>query len=131
MGALRLAALAMAVLLAGSEIARRIMTGGAIEALDEVLVAATLLWAAARPSGPRMAAAWGVFGGFSVVLLTTTLAETMRPEGKPGAGLYAALLGGMLALSLWAVRRALRREQPGAFSPRNPAAGRVGRPGGG
>ncbi|KAA2213452.1 hypothetical protein [Teichococcus oryzae] len=109
MRAFRLFTAGMAVLLAGSEIARRAMTGGAIEALDEVAVALCLGLAALRPSPALLAGAWGGFSALMLALLTTTLGEMLRPDGKAGGAFYGGILAVLLLTGLWAVRRALRR----------------------
>ncbi|MCI0752259.1 hypothetical protein [Teichococcus vastitatis] len=104
----RLFTAGMAVLLAGGEIARRAMTGGAVQALDEVAVALVLGFAALRPRPALLAAAWGGFSALMLALLTTTLGEMLHPAGKPGGDFYAVVLGLLLLAGLLATRRALR-----------------------
>ncbi|UFN47832.1 hypothetical protein LPC08_17695 [Roseomonas sp. OT10] len=131
MRALRLLAVAAALLLAAGELARR---GTAIVplGLDDLAVAALLLWAA-WASGRRGAAplllAWGVFCGFVLVLLALNSAPLFDGTPKPGAWRYTAILGVMLLLGGWACRRAMLLLPGGAerAGARGPGGGRRAR----
>ncbi len=112
MGILNWLAYLTAVIISLGEIAR---FGGQPRfipmALDELLVAAALTWAAWR--APRdgtcwHVAAWGAFSGLVLVLLVETADHMLHGPGKQAGTFYLIALGTMLALGLWAVRRALR-----------------------
>ncbi len=80
-------------------------------AIDELLVAAVLIWAAWR--APRdgacwHVAAWGAFCGLMLALLVETADHQMHGPVKSAGTLYLVALGGLLIVGLWAVRRALR-----------------------
>jgi len=102
----------MALLLVLGELARRWGTGTVIPlALDDLAVAALLLWAAWRSAarGPApLLLAWGAFCGLVLVLLATNSAPLFSGPPKSGAGLYTAALSALLILGAWACRRALR-----------------------
>jgi hypothetical protein len=80
-------------------------------ALDELLVASALIWAAwrSRTDGARWhLAAWGAFCGLVLVLLVETAGHQIHGPSKAAGPIYLAALAAMLAAGLWAVRRALR-----------------------
>lgn len=80
-------------------------------ALDELLVAAGLVWAARRGSRDDArghVAAWGAFCGLVLVLLVETADNQLHGPVTAGGPVYLAALGAMLAVGLWAVRRALQ-----------------------
>ncbi len=86
-------------------------------ALDELVVAGAMLWAAVvvRRSGSRwLAGAWGLYCGLMLSLLVQTLDHLLSGPPKPSAGFYAGILAVMLAVGLWALHRsiALIREPP-------------------
>lgn len=105
----RLACLA-ALLIAAGEIARFWGSARFIPmALDELAIAVALLWAAwrARQDGVFWhLPAWGAFCGFVLVLLVDTAGHQMHGPAKAAGPIYLTLLGAMLMLGLWAVRRA-------------------------
>lgn len=79
-------------------------------AFDELLIAAALMWAAWR--GPRDGAgwhiaAWSALCGLALVLLVETADHQIHGPAKAAGPVYLAALGAMLALGLWAVRRAM------------------------
>lgn len=107
MHALRILTLIAGLVLGGSEIARWWGNPHLVPlAFDELLVAAALLWAAARPGAASLAAAWGMFCGLTVTLLVPVADHLIHGPPKDGAIFYAVILGGGLALGLWAVARA-------------------------
>jgi fucose 4-O-acetylase-like acetyltransferase len=80
-------------------------------AMDELLIAAALVWAAwrARSDGAFWhLAAWSAFCGFVLVLLVETADHQMHGPAKAAGPFYLAALGAMLTLGLWAAVRALR-----------------------
>ena len=80
-------------------------------AFDELAIAAALVWAATRPTSVGAGwhvAAWGTFCGFALVLLVDTADHQVNGPAKAAGTVYLAALGFMLAVGLWAVRRALR-----------------------
>ncbi|MBI0433365.1 hypothetical protein [Roseomonas sp. KE0001] len=106
---LRGLAVLMAVLVAGGEIARRAGTAAFVPlALDELAVAALLLWAGWRGGAARLLAAWGVFSGLMLTLLSQNAEYVLHGREKAGAVFYPVLLALLLALGLWAMARALR-----------------------
>jgi hypothetical protein len=110
--ALNILACLLAALIAAGEIARywgseRFMP----MALDELLVASALAWAAwrSRTDGARWhLAAWGAFCGLVLVLLVETAGHQIHGPSKAAGPIYLAALAAMLLAGLWAVRRALR-----------------------
>jgi hypothetical protein len=80
-------------------------------AVDELLVAAALLWACWRTrthgAGGHVAA-WSGFCGLMLVLLIETADHQIHGPAKAAGPIYLASLSAMLVLGLWAVRRALR-----------------------
>lgn len=79
-------------------------------ALDEMLVAALLFWAASR--APDAAArwhlaGWGAFCGLVVVLLVETAGYQIHGPAKAAGPLYLAILSIMMVAGLWALRRAM------------------------
>ncbi len=105
-----------ALVLSAGEVARH---WGSIRffpaALDELAVAAALAWAAwrgRRDGAGRHLAAWGAFCGLTLVLLAETADRQLHGPAKAQGPFYLVALGLMLALGLWAARRALRLTMP-------------------
>jgi hypothetical protein len=110
----RLACL-VALLISAGEIARFWGSGRFVPmALDELLIAAALVWAATRSRPDGHLAAWGAFCGLALVLLVETLDHQMHGPGKAAGPIYLAALGAMLILGLWVLGRALRLGRSGA-----------------
>lgn len=79
-------------------------------AFDELLVAGALIWAgwrAPRDGAGWHLAAWSAFCGLVLVLLVETADHQIHGPVKAAGPVYLAALGAMLALGLWAVRRAM------------------------
>src|SRR5690606_17214821 len=99
-------------LIASGEIARRWGDAHFIPlALDDLLVAGMLFWAAwrARDHGPApLVAAWGLFSGLNIVLLMINLNFVLHGIPKVGGVFYPVILSLMLALGLWATWQAMR-----------------------
>jgi|GEM_PF-2516852 len=112
MRALNASAYFVALLISAGEIARFWGSERFIPmALDELLIALALVWAAWRsPSDGACwhVAGWSAFCGLALVLLVETADHQMHGPAKAAGPIYLAALGGMLILGLWAVRRALR-----------------------
>jgi hypothetical protein len=86
-------------------------------ALDELLVALALVWAAWRSRYDGACwhvAAWGSFCGLSLVLLVETADHQLHGPAKAAGPIYLAALSFMLVLGLWAAGRALRLVRHGA-----------------
>lgn len=102
----------VAFVLAAGEIARFWGDGRFIPmALDELLIASVLVWAAwraPRDGGSSHLIAWGAFCGLVLVLLIDTAAHQMHGPAKAAGPFYLAALALMLLAGLWALRRALR-----------------------
>lgn len=114
MKALRILAIAMALLIAGGEIARRAGTPEFVPlALDELAVAAALLWAAWRGGAGPMVAGWGLYSGLMLALLAENSHPLLHGLPKSGAVFYSAVLSLLLALGLWAMARGLRLGRAG------------------
>ncbi|WP_129792977.1 hypothetical protein [Sphingosinicella sp. CPCC 101087] len=102
----------MAFAISAGEIARFWGSGRSIPmALDELAIAVVLVWAAWR--SPREGAyghlvVWGAFCGLVLVLLVETADRQMHGPMEAAGPIYLAVLGAMLILGLWSVRRALR-----------------------
>jgi hypothetical protein len=80
-------------------------------ALDELLVAAALAWAAwrsRRDGAVWHLPAWGALSGLALVLLVETADHQMHGPAKAAGPVYLVALGALLLIGLWAVRRALR-----------------------
>ena len=80
-------------------------------ALDELLIALALVWAAWRSAHDGACwhlVAWGAFCGLALVLLVETADHQMHGPAKAAGPVYLAALSAMLIIGLWAVRRALR-----------------------
>jgi hypothetical protein len=112
MGALNALAYLVALLISAGEIARFWGSERFVPmALDELLIAAALTWAAwrSRHDGARWhVAAWSAFCGLTLVLLIETADHQMHGPAKADGPLYLAALGAMLIVGLWAVGRSLR-----------------------
>jgi uncharacterized membrane protein YdbT with pleckstrin-like domain len=112
MRALNVAACLVALLISAGEIARFWGSYRFLPmAVDELLIAAALLWAAwrARSDGALWhLAAWSAFCGLILVLLVETADHQIHGPAKAAGPIYLAALGVMLILGLWAVRNALR-----------------------
>ena len=112
MRALNVSACLVALLISAGEIAR--FWGSARffpMALDELLVALALVWAAWRAQADGAGwhvAAWGLFCGLSLVLLVETADHQLHGPTKAAGAFYLAALTAMLALGSWAIGRALR-----------------------
>lgn len=79
-------------------------------ALDELLVAIALIWAAwrSRVDGALWhLPAWGSLCGLLIVLLVETADHQIHGPAKAAGPIYLAALSVMLVVGLWAVRRAL------------------------
>ena len=112
MTALNVAAYLIALLISAGEIAR---FGGSERfipmALDEILIAMALFWAARRSSRDGACwhlAAWSAFCGLVLVLLVETANHQMHGPIKPAGPFYLAALGSLLITGLWGAGRALR-----------------------
>jgi fucose 4-O-acetylase-like acetyltransferase len=101
----------VAFLLAAGEIGRFWASDRFVPmALDELLVAAALIWAAARARRDGAVwhvAAWGALCGLVLVLLVDTADHQMHGPAKPAGPVYLAALGTLLVVGLWAARRAI------------------------
>lgn len=106
---LRLFTTAVAILLAGGEVARWWGQARFLPlAFDELLVAAGMLWAAWAGRRIGLTTAWGAFCGLSLSLLVPTLDHLMYGPSKESAGFYAVVLSAMLAVGLVALLAALQ-----------------------
>jgi hypothetical protein len=112
MGALNGLAYLVALAISAGEIARFWNSARFVPmALDELLVAAALVWAARRAPGEGArwhVAAWGAFSGLVLVLLVETADHQIHGPAKAAGPVYLAALSVMLIIGLWAVTRALR-----------------------
>lgn len=112
MRSLNLLALLVAALISAGEIARFWGSSRFFPmAFDELLVAAALVfasWRGSRDGGAWHLAAWGAFCGMVLVLLVEIADHQIHGPAKAAGPAYLAALSAMLALGLWAVRRALR-----------------------
>ncbi|CAA9510014.1 MAG: hypothetical protein AVDCRST_MAG91-1570 [uncultured Sphingomonadaceae bacterium] len=112
MRALNRSAYLVALLISAGEIARFWGSGRFVPmALDEILIAAALVWAARRSPHDGASwhlAAWGAFCGLALVLLVDTADHQIHGPAKPAGSIYLAVLGAMLIVGLWAVGRALQ-----------------------
>lgn len=80
-------------------------------ALDELAIAAALLWAAwrSRQDGAGWhVASWGALCGLALVLLVQTADHQLHGPAKAAGPIYLMALGALLVVGLWAVGRALR-----------------------
>ena len=111
MGALNGLAYALALVISAGEIARYWGSERAVPmALDELLIAAALVWAAWRSRHDGASwhlAAWGALCGLALVLLVQTADHQMHGPAKAAGPIYLAALSAMLIVGLWAVWRAL------------------------
>ena len=112
MGALNALAYLFAFVISVGEIARFWGSERFIPmALDELLIAVALVWAAWRSRYDGASwhlAAWGAFCGLALVLLVQTADHQMHGPAKKAGLIYLTALSAMLLGGLWAVRRALR-----------------------
>lgn len=112
MTALNIAAYLVALLISAGEFARFGASARFIPmALDELLIAAALVWAAWRAPHDGACwhlAAWSAFCGLALVLLVDTADHQMHGPAKADGPIYLAALGAMLFIGLWAVSRSLR-----------------------
>ena len=112
MGALNGLAYVIALVISAGEIARFWGSERFIPiALDELLIAVALVWAAwrSRYDGAYWhLATWGAFCGLSLVLLVQTADHQMHGPAKAAGLIYLTALSAMLIVGLWAVQRALR-----------------------
>lgn len=112
MTALNRLAILVALVIAAGEVAR--YWGSARffpAAVDELAVAAALLWAAWRASRDGAGwhlAAWGSLCGLALVLLVETADHQLHGPAKANGTTYLIVLGVLLALGLWAAGRAVR-----------------------
>lgn len=108
---LRRLAFALALLIAAGEIARYWGRAAFVPmALDELAVAALLIWAGLKSrsgAAAPLAAAWGAFCGLMLVLLVQNADHLFRGPPKAHAGLYVAALSALLLVGAWALRRSL------------------------
>lgn len=118
---LRRLSLAVAAVIAVGEIARYWDRAEFMPmALDELGVAAALVWAAwcSRCHGAAaFVAAWGAFCGLMLVLWVETANHLIHGPPKAHGWIYLSALTALLLLGLWSVGRALRlagRPAPGA-----------------
>jgi len=112
MGALNGLAYLVALVISAGEIARFWGSERFIPlALDELLIAGALVWAAWRSRYDGAAwhlAAWGALCGLALVLLVETAGHQMHGPTKAAGPIYLAALGAILIVGLWAIGRALR-----------------------
>lgn len=112
MGALNKLAYLVAFLISAGEIARFWGNARFVPmALDELAIAAALVWAAWRSSRDGACwhlAAWSAFCGLVLVLLVETADHQFHGPVKAAGPIYLAALGAMLLVGLWAAGRALR-----------------------
>ena len=112
MAALNWLAYAVALVISVGEIARFAGNPRFVPmALDEILIATALVWAAWRASRDGAhwhVAAWSAFCGLLIVLLVETADHQMHGPAKAAGSIYLVALTTMLGVGLWAVRRALR-----------------------
>jgi hypothetical protein len=112
MGALNGLAYLVAAVISAGEIARFWGNERFIPmALDELLIAGALVWAAWRSRHDGASwhlAAWGALCGLALVLLVETAAHQMHGPAKAAGSIYLAALSAILIVGLWAVGRALR-----------------------
>ncbi len=113
----------MAALIAAGEITRYWGRPSFIPmALDEIGIAAALVWAAwhsRRHGAAALVAAWGAFCGLMLVPLVETANHLIHGPPKAHGWIYLSALTALLLLGLWAVGRSLRLAGRPA-----PAAGR-------
>ncbi len=118
MRALNLLACLVALVISAGEIGRFWQSPRFLPmALDELLVAAALVWAAWRSSRDGAVwhlVAWGAFCGLTLVLLIETADHQLHGPAKAAGPIYLTALSAMLLLGLWAVVRALSLVRRGA-----------------
>lgn len=102
----------VAVVIVAGELARFGVSSRFIPmALDELMVASALIWAAGRSRRDGAIwhlAAWGAFCGLSLVLLVETADHQLHGPAKEAGGIYLGVLSAMLVLGLWSIGRAIR-----------------------
>ena len=112
MGALNALAYLVALVISAGEIARFWGDPRFIPlALDELLIAVALVWAARRSAHDGAGwhlVAWGAFCGLVLVLLVETADHQIHGPAKAAGPIYLAALSAMLIVGLWAVTRALQ-----------------------
>ena len=112
MKVLNILACLFALLIAAGEIARYWGSPHFVPlALDELAIAAALLWAALRSRRDGAVwhvVAWSALCGLALVLLVETADHQIHGPAKAAGPLYLAALALMLSAGLWAAARALR-----------------------
>lgn len=115
MRALNVLSCAVAIIISSGEIARFWGSGRLVPlALDEIAIAAALIWAAwrsRRDGAGWHIAAWGAFSGLTLVLLIQTADHLINGSFKANAPVYLAALTGMLIVGLWCCVTAIRLVQ--------------------
>lgn len=111
MQALNRLACLVALLISAGEIARFWASPRFVPmALDELLIAALLVWAAwrsRRDGAGWHLAAWSALCGLALVLLVETADHQLHGPAKAAGPVYLAALSVMLIVGLWAAARAL------------------------
>jgi hypothetical protein len=109
---LQVLAVMIGFLVASGEIARRWGDPHFIPlALDDLVVAAVLFWAAwrARATGPApLVAGWSLYSGLMLSVLMINVNYLIHDMAKSGRVFYSIILTLMLALGVWATWQAMR-----------------------